>query len=135
MFICYIFTNHWLNHILKLSKSFKFYFYLSLLIDNAIWHAVIGMSYALKALLKSKSSTKNFSEFFSLTCVFRIILMHLNNVNIFFNCIQTKKQQPIYVCLLSYPNKKLLYFFFFALQIYFFVVVISRKTLVLNIRI
>ena len=48
------------------------------------------MFYTLKPLLKSKSSTRNFSEFFSLTFIFRIILLHLNNDHVFFNCILTK---------------------------------------------
>ena len=33
-------------------------------VDNATWHARVVMVYALKPLLKSKSSIKNFSEFF-----------------------------------------------------------------------
>ena len=33
-------------------------------IDNATWLTRVGMFYALKCLLKSKSSTRNFSKFF-----------------------------------------------------------------------
>ena len=51
--------------------------------------ARVGMFYALKPLLKSKSSTSNFSKFFSLTFNLLIILFHLNNIP-FFNCILTK---------------------------------------------
>ena len=59
-------------------------------IDNATWHARVCMLYALKPLLKSKSSTINFSEFSPLTFIFRIILLHLINVNLFSKCILTK---------------------------------------------
>ena len=59
-------------------------------IDNATSHSRVGMFYALKPLLKSKSSTREFSEFFSRTFIFLIILLHLNNVHLFFNCILTK---------------------------------------------
>ena len=59
-------------------------------IDNVTWHARVGMFYALKPLLKSKSITRNFSEFLSLTFIFRIILLHLSNVHQFFNCKLTK---------------------------------------------
>ena len=59
-------------------------------IDNLTWHARVGMVYALKPLLKSKSSTKNFSELFSLTFILRTILLYLNNVHLFFNCILIK---------------------------------------------
>ena len=59
-------------------------------IDNVTWHARVGMFNALKPLLKSKSSTRNLSELFSLTFILRIILLHLNNVHLFFNCILIK---------------------------------------------
>ena len=59
-------------------------------IDNATCHSRVGMFYVLKPLLKSKSSTREFSELFSLTFIFLIILLHLNNVHLFFNCILTK---------------------------------------------
>ena len=59
-------------------------------IDNVTWHARVAMFYALNPLLKSKPSTRNFSEFFSLTFVFRVILRHLDNVHLFFNCKLTK---------------------------------------------
>ena len=49
------------------------------------------MFYALKPLLKSKSSPrKKFSGIFSLASIFRIILLHLNNVRVFFDCVLTK---------------------------------------------
>ena len=53
-------------------------------IDNATWHARVGMFYALKPLLKNKSSTRNFSELFSLTFILRIILLHFNDAYLFF---------------------------------------------------
>ena len=53
-------------------------------IDNVTWHVKVSMFYALKPLLKSKSNTINFSELFSLTLILRIILLHLNNVRLFF---------------------------------------------------
>ena len=73
---------------------------------------------ALKPLFKSKSSTRNFSEFFSLTFILRIILLHLNNVLPFFNCILTKNTttylrlltklpkmtKNYYIFILSFPN-------------------------------
>ena len=59
-------------------------------IDNVTWHARVGMFNALKPLLKSKSSTRNLSELFSLTFILRIILLHLNNVHLFFNYILLK---------------------------------------------
>ena len=68
-------------------------------IDYVTWHARVGMFYALKPLLKSKSSTRNFSELFSLTFISRIILLHLNNVHLFFNCILIKNT-TIYLRLL-----------------------------------
>ena len=94
LFSCYIFTNDWLNlsqgHQIVLIISFVYvyiYIYISMLIDNVTWHARVGMFYALKLLLKSKSSTRYFSELFSLTFILCIILLHLNNVHLFFNCI------------------------------------------------
>ena len=59
-------------------------------IDNVAWHARVGMFYALKPLLRSKSSTRNFSELLSLTFILRIILVNLNDVHLFFNCILIK---------------------------------------------
>ena len=59
-------------------------------IDNATPRAKVGMFYALKPLLKSKSSTRDFSEFFSLSFFFGTILLPLN-VHLFFSCIITKK--------------------------------------------
>ena len=58
-------------------------------IDNVTWHARVGMFYALKPLLKSKSSTRNFSELLSLTFILHILL-HLHDVHLFFNCILIK---------------------------------------------
>ena len=54
------------------------------------WHVRVGIFYALKPLLKSKSSTRNFSELFSLTFILRIILLHRNNVHLCFNCTLIK---------------------------------------------
>ena len=39
--------------------------------DNVTWYARVGMFYALKPLLKSKSRTKDFQELFSLTFILR----------------------------------------------------------------
>ena len=92
LFSCYFFINDWLNHISRLSKNSNlFFFYLSMPVDNATWHATVGMFYTLKPLLKSKSSTRNFSEFFSLRFFFAITLLHLNNIHLFFSCRLTKK--------------------------------------------
>ena len=102
-------------------------------IDSVTWHARVGMFYALKPLLKSKSSTRNFSELFSLTFILRIILLHLNNVHLFFNCILIKNTTTYLRLLSKLPKmKKSLYFYYFAFKIYIFVAVISRQTLVLN---
>ena len=54
-----------------------------MLIDNVTWHLIVGMFYVLKPLLKSKSSTINISELFSLIFILHIILLHLNNVHLF----------------------------------------------------
>ena len=59
-------------------------------IDNATRHARVGMFYALEPLLKRKSSTRNLTELFSLTFILLIILPHLNDVHLFFNCILLK---------------------------------------------
>ena len=59
-------------------------------IDNAAWHARVGMFYALKPLLGSKSSTRNFSELLSRTFILRIILLHLNDVHLVCNCTLIK---------------------------------------------
>ena len=77
--------------------------------------ARVGMFYALKPLLKSKSSTSNFSAFFSLTFNLRIILFHLNNVP-FFNCILTKNTTT-YLGLLTKLSKmtKMAIFLFLCL--------------------
>ena len=92
LFSCYFFINDWLNHISTLSKNSNLlFFYLSMPVDNATWHARVGMFYTLKPLLKSKSSTRNFSEFFSLRFFFAITLLHLNNIHLFFSCRLTKK--------------------------------------------
>ena len=76
--------------------------------------AQVGMFYALKPLLKSKSSISNFSEFFLLTFNLRIILFHLNNVP-FFNCILTKN--TTYLGLLTKLSKmtKMAIFLFLCL--------------------
>ena len=86
-------------------------------IDNLTWHARVVMVYALKPLLKSKSSTKNFSELFSLTFILRIILFCLNNVHLFFNCILIKNA-TMYLQLLTKLPKiiKIAIFFLFFLR-------------------
>ena len=103
-------------------------------IDNVTWHARVGMFYALKPLLKSKSSTRNFSELFSLTFILRMILLHLNDVHLFLNCILIKNTTTYLRLLTKLPKMtKTLYFHYFVFKIYFFVTVISRQTMVLNI--
>ena len=86
-------------------------------IDNITWHARVGMFYALKPLLESKSSTKNFSESFSLTFILHIILLHLNEVDLFFNCVLLKNTTT-YLCLLTKLPKmtKIAIFLLFCLR-------------------
>ena len=90
LFSFYIFISHWLNLISRSSNSSNHFIYISMPIDCVTWHARVGMFYALKPLLKSKSSTRNFSELFSLKFSLRIILLHFNNAHLFFNCILIK---------------------------------------------
>ena len=75
------------------------------------------MFYALKPLLKSKSSTRNFSELFSLAFILCIISLHLNNVDFFFNCILIKNTTA-YLCLLTKLPKmtKIAIFLLFCLR-------------------
>ena len=56
-------------------------------IDNV---SRVCMFYTLKPLLKSKSSTRNLLELFPLTSILPIILLHLNDVHFFFNCMLIK---------------------------------------------
>ena len=58
-------------------------------IDNVTWQASVGLIYALKPSLKSKSS-RNFSELSSFTFFLGIILLHLNDVHLLFKCILIK---------------------------------------------
>ena len=86
-------------------------------IDSATWHARVGMFYALKPLLKSKSSTRNFSELFSLTFILRIILLHLNDVHLFFNCILLKNTTTYLRLLTKLPKMtKIAIFLFLCLR-------------------
>ena len=99
-----------------IKELLSFFLYLSMPIDNVTWHARIGMFYALKTLLRSKSSTINFSEFFSLTFIFRIILLHLNNVNLFFNYKLTKNTTTYLRLLTKLPKMtKIVIFLFLCL--------------------
>ena len=50
-------------------------------VNNATFHASVGMFYALKTLFKSKSEI--FQNFFTFI-LFGITLVHLNNVHLFF---------------------------------------------------
>ena len=59
-------------------------------IANVTWHARVGVFCAIKPLLKNKSSNRTFLELFSLAFILRIILLHLNDVHLFFNCILIK---------------------------------------------
>ena len=132
LFSFYIFVNHRLNLISRSSNGSNHFIYISMPLDSVTWHARVGMFYALKPLLKSKSSTRNFSELFSLKFSLRIILLHLNNVHLFFNCILIKDTTTYLRLLAKLPKMtKSLYFHYFAFQIYIFVAVISRQTLVL----
>ena len=86
-------------------------------IDNVTWHARVGMFYALKPLLKSKSSTKNFSESFSLTFILHIILLHLNEVDLFFNCMLLKNTTTYLRLLTKLPKMtKIALFLLFCLR-------------------
>ena len=134
LFSFYIFISHWLNLISRSSNSSNHFIYISMPIDSVTWHARVGMFYALKPLLKSKSSTRNFSELFSLTFILRIILLHLNNVHLFFNCILIKNTTTYLRLLTKLPKMtKIAIFLLFCLRNFFFVAVISRQTPVLNI--
>ena len=103
-------------------------------VNNVTWYARVGMFYALKTLLRSISSTTNFSELFSLTFMLRIIMLHLNNVHVFFNFILIKNTTT-YLRLLTKLRKirKIAIFLYFAYQVYFFIAVMMKQTLVLNI--
>ena len=87
-----------------------------MLIDNVTWHVRVGMFYTLKPLLKSKSSTRNFSEFFSFILIFRITLLHHNNVRLSFNCKLTKNTTTYLRLLTKLPKMtKIVIFLFLCL--------------------
>ena len=90
-------------------------------IYNVTWHARVGMFYALKLLLKSKSSTRNFSELLSLTFILRMILLHLNDVHLFLNCILIKNTTTYLRLLTKLPKMtKIAIFLIFCLRNLFF---------------
>ena len=84
------------SHFKVIKEVQSFLFYLSMSIDNVTWHARVDMFYALKPLIKTKSSTTNFSEFFLLKLFFGITLLHRNNIHLFSSCIQIKKTKTKY---------------------------------------
>ena len=84
------------SHFKVIKEVQSFLFYLSMSIDNVTWHARVDMFYALKLLIKTKSSTTNFSEFFLLKLFFGITLLHRNNIHLFSSCIQIKKTKTKY---------------------------------------
>ena len=87
-----------------------------MLID-VTWHARVGMFNALKPLLKSKLSATNLSELFSLTFILLIILLHLNNVHLFFNCKLIKNTTTYLQLLTKLPKMtKITIFLLFCLQ-------------------
>ena len=117
LFSFYIFISHWLNLISRSSNSSNHFIYISMPIDSVTWHARVGMFYALKPLLKSKSSTRNFSELFSLKFSLHIILLHLNNVHPFLNCILIKDTTTYLRLLTKLPKMtKIAIFSLFCLQ-------------------
>ena len=73
-------------------------------IDYVTRHARVGMFYVLKSLLKSKSSTRNFSELFSLTFILCIILLQLNDVHLSFNWILIKNTTTYLRLLIKLPK-------------------------------
>ena len=80
-------------------------------------HGTQELFYSLKPLLKSKSSTRNFSELFSLTFILRIILLHLNDVHLFFNCILLKNTTTYLRLLTKLPKMtKIAIFLFLCLR-------------------
>ena len=88
-----------------------------MLIDNVMWHTRVGMFYALKPLLQSKSSTKCFSELFSLTFILHIILLHLNNVHLFLICMLIKNTATYLRLLTKLPKMtKIAIFLLFCLR-------------------
>ena len=74
----------------KVFKEFiLFLFYLSMLIDNVIWHARVGSFYALKPLLQYKSTTRKVPFSLLLLALSHIIKCNLH-VHYVFNCTVTK---------------------------------------------
>ena len=74
----------------KVFKEFiLFLFYLSMLIDNVIWHARVGSFYALKPLLQYKSTTRKVPFSLLLLALSHIIKSNLH-VHYVFNCTVTK---------------------------------------------
>ena len=74
-----------------------------------------NLFYTLKPLFKSKSSTRNFSKFFSVAFIFRMVLIHLNNICLFLNCILTKNRTAYLRLLTELPKiTKIAIFLFFC---------------------
>ena len=86
LFNYYFFTNH---QLILFQGHQRVLINLSMPIDNVTWQASVGLIYALKPSLKSKSS-RNFSELSSFTFFLGIILLHLNDVHLLFKCILIK---------------------------------------------
>ena len=108
LFSCYIFTNHQLNNIPGLSKSSNHFFFIypcRLIMLHRT--QVLVCSMALKPLLK-----RNFSEYFLLIFILFIILLHLNNVLLFFNFTQTKNTTYLQL-LTKVPNMTKITIFLF----------------------
>ena len=89
LFNYYIFTNH---QLILLQGHQRVLINLSMPINNVTWQASVGLIYALKPSLKSKSS-RNFSELSSFTFFLGIILLHLNDVHLLFKCILIKSMK------------------------------------------
>ena len=75
-------------------------------IDNATWHARIGISYALKSLPKIKSNAKKFSVLtnpicFSLKFFLNVIILHLIIAQHVLDCVLTEKSPKSYLCLIT----------------------------------
>ena len=95
---CYFFV-HWDHY--KVFKDFIFFlFYLSMSIDNTIWHARVCSFYAFKPLLQYKSKTRKVSfsfqtVYYSFLALSYSIKSNLNNWHYVFNCIVTKNTSLI----------------------------------------
>ena len=117
LFSCYIFTNHWLTLISKSSNSSNHFIYIYPCRQIMLHGTQDLVFYALKALLKSKSNTRDFSELFSLTFILRIVLLHLNDAYLFFNCILIRNTTTYLQLLTKLPKmKKIAIFLLFSLR-------------------